>query len=150
MISKLSYNICLKTITLWSWWWEVSNEEDKLARTILTIFVLAFVFLWYKFMFTKDSITSLPPGPYGLPLVGYLPFLGSDLHEKFTNMAHKYGPIFSLRLGSKLHVVVNSMDLVKVVAHDMDQTFANRNPPLTALTITYGGYDIVFSNNNKH
>ncbi|KAI7754198.1 hypothetical protein M8C21_019723, partial [Ambrosia artemisiifolia] len=88
--------------------------------------------------------------PYGLPFVGYLPFLGYNLHERFTEMAKKYGPIFSLRLGSKLHVVVNSLDLVKVVARDMDQTFANRCPPQTALAITYGGSDIAWSNNNSY
>ncbi|KAJ0802839.1 putative cytochrome P450 [Helianthus annuus] len=89
--------------------------------------------------------TSLPPGPYGLPIVGYLPFLGSNLHERFTEMAHKYGPIFSLQLGSKLYVVVNSTDLVKVVARDQDQTFANRNTPIAASVITYGGSDITFT-----
>ncbi|XP_076914967.1 cytochrome P450 76C1-like [Bidens hawaiensis] len=65
-------------------------------------------------------------------------------------MAHKYGPIFSLWLRSKLYVVVNSMDLVKVVARDMDQTFANRSPPLAVLAVTYGGADIEWSNNNPH
>ncbi|KAI3691685.1 hypothetical protein L6452_31487 [Arctium lappa] len=64
-------------------------------------------------------------------------------------MSQKYGPIFSLRLGTKLHVVVNTMDLVKVVARDLDQTFLNRDPPLTGLTLTYGGLDVVFSN-QKH
>ena len=61
-------------------------------------------------------------------------------------MAHIYSPIFSLRLGSKLHVVVNSVDLAKVVVHDLDQTFANRRPTLTALAISYGGQNIVWSN----
>ncbi|GKD35244.1 cytochrome P450 76C1-like protein [Tanacetum coccineum] len=65
-------------------------------------------------------------------------------------MSHKYGPIFSLCLGSKLHVVVNSIDLAKVVARDLDQTFANRNPPITAITVTYGVLDIAWSNNNAH
>ncbi|XP_076953118.1 cytochrome P450 76C1-like [Bidens hawaiensis] len=139
-------------ITYWSWWWEVDSELDKLARIILTISVPALVFLWYKWIlfYTKRGGTSLPPGPYGLPIVGYLPFLGSNLHEIFTEMAHKYGPIFSIQLGSKLHVVVNSTDLVKGVAHDMDQTFANgRNAPITSSLISYGGSDIVWSNNKK-
>ncbi|KAI3691689.1 hypothetical protein L6452_31494 [Arctium lappa] len=60
-------------------------------------------------------------------------------------MSQKYGPIFSLRLGTKLHVVVNTIDLVKVVARDLDQTFSNRDPPLTALSISYGGLDVGFS-----
>ncbi|KAI3756490.1 hypothetical protein L1987_56311 [Smallanthus sonchifolius] len=140
----------LKMITYWSWWGEVDNEGDKLDRTILTVSFPALVFLWYKLMLFLKATTSLPPGPYGLPVVGYLPFLGSNLHEVFTDMAHKYGPIFSLQLGRKLHVVVNTMDLVKVVAHDMDQTFANRNPSVTALTITYGGSDIAFTDSKVH
>ncbi|KAJ0802842.1 putative cytochrome P450 [Helianthus annuus] len=144
MITVLAYNIYHKIIIYWSWWWEVNNEQDELARTILTVSVLALLFLWYKCMLFYT--TSLPPGPYGLPVVGYLPFLGSNLHKRFTEMAHKYGPIFSLQLGSKLHVVVNSTDLVKAVARDQDQTFANRNTPIAASVITYGGSDITFTN----
>ncbi|KAL8263783.1 hypothetical protein R6Q59_021913 [Mikania micrantha] len=140
-------------ITCWSWWWEAENDQDKLiARTVLTISALALVFLCYKWVsfYTKKATTSLPPGPYGLPVVGYLPFLGTNLHEIFTNMAHRYGPIFSLQLGRKLHVVVNSIDLVKVVARDLDNSFANRSPPITGLTITYGGASILWSNNNTY
>ncbi|GJW68347.1 cytochrome P450 76C1-like protein [Tanacetum coccineum] len=92
----------------------------------------------------------LPPGPHGLPVVGYLPFLGFYLHERFTEMAKNYGPIFSLQLGCKLHVVVNSVDLIKVVARERDHTFANRAPPITALEANYGGVDVVWSNNNAH
>ncbi|KAJ0482825.1 putative cytochrome P450 [Helianthus annuus] len=116
-----------------------TNNQDQFACTILTISIPTLVLVWSKWTLSyfKDT-TRLPPGPYGLPFVGYLPFLRNNLHERFTEMAHKYGPIFSLRLGSKLHVVVNSMDLVKVVARDMNQTFANRCPPQTVLAITYG------------
>nr|XP_043628255.1 cytochrome P450 71AU50-like isoform X2 [Erigeron canadensis] len=126
----------------WSWWFEGHSQvRDKVVRTILTVFVPTLLLLWYK-----KSKAQLPPGPYGLPIVGYLPFLRSNVQEKFIEMAHKYGPIFCLQLGSKLHVVVNSMDLVKVVTHDLDQTFANRNPKLSALTISYGGLNVVWSN----
>nr|XP_043629133.1 cytochrome P450 76C2-like [Erigeron canadensis] len=144
------------TITnYWSWWWDVDSETDKISRTILTILVPILVLLWHQYWsvgsHTKNhKIAPLPPGPYGLPVLGYLPFLSSNLHQRFTEMAHKYGPIFSLRLGSKFHVVVNSMDLAKVVAREMDQTFANRSPPVTALTITNGAQDIAWSNNNSH
>nr|XP_043627284.1 7-ethoxycoumarin O-deethylase-like isoform X2 [Erigeron canadensis] len=119
MISELGYKSYITMITLWSWWWEVNNEQDKLARTILTIFVATLVLLWYKWMFSysKEGTTALlPPGPKGLPVVGYLPFLGSNLHEVFTMIAHKYGPIFSLQLGT--------------------------------FSITYGGQDVAWSNNS--
>ena len=97
------------------------------------------------FAYTRTSRALLPPGPYGLPVVGYLPFLSSNLHERFTEMAHRYGPIFSLRLGSKLHIVVNSVELSNVVVHDLDQIFANHRPTLTTLAISYGGKSIVWS-----
>ncbi|KAF5774907.1 putative cytochrome P450 [Helianthus annuus] len=152
MKSDFKNKIYITMINYWSWWWEVDNDRDALARTILTISVPILAILWYKWTgsFTNRGRNRVPPGPYGLPVVGYLPFLSHNLHERFTEMAHRYGPIFSLRLGSKFHVVVNSMDLAKVVARELDQTFANRNPPITALTITYGALDVVWSNNNAH
>ncbi|KAM0069830.1 putative cytochrome P450 [Helianthus debilis subsp. tardiflorus] len=151
MISEVGSKIILTIITYWSWWWEVPNQQDKFARTVLTVLVpSSLIYVWYKWRLSSSRKAHLPPGPYGLPVIGYLPFLSSNLHEKFTEIAHKYGPIFSLQLGSKLHVVVNSMDLAKVVAHEQDNTFANRNPPITGLTITYGGMDLVWSNNNTH
>ncbi|KAK9068011.1 hypothetical protein SSX86_012122 [Deinandra increscens subsp. villosa] len=152
MISEVGYKICLTINTYWLWWWEVSNQQDKLARTVLTVIVPTLVFVWYKWMsyYSRKSGIHLPPGPYGLPVMGYLPFLTSNLHIKFTEMAHKYGPIFSLQLGSKLHVVVNSMDLAKVVAREQDHTFANRSPPITSIIITYGGMDLVWSSNTTH
>ncbi|PWA70687.1 cytochrome P450 [Artemisia annua] len=110
-------------ITSWSWWWEVDNQHNKLARTILTISApMLIILVWYKYMFayTRTRRALLPPGPYGLPVV-------------------------SLRLGSKLHIVVNSVDLAKVVVHDLDLTFANCRPSLTALAISYGGNNIVWS-----
>ncbi|PWA86669.1 flavonoid 3'-hydroxylase cytochrome P450 [Artemisia annua] len=152
MIPDFKEKIYYTMIKYWSWWWEVDNESDNVARTILTILVPILVLLWYKWTisYTKNPRPRLPPGPYGLPVIGYLPFLSSNLHERFTEMSHKYGPIFSLYLGSKLHVVVNSIDLAKVVARDLDQTFANRNPPVTAITATYDVLDIAWSNNNTH
>ncbi|GKB22919.1 cytochrome P450 76C1-like protein [Tanacetum coccineum] len=130
----------------------VDNQQDEVVRTILILSIPALVLLWYKWTlpYTTMGKNHLPPGPYGLPVVGYLPFLGSNLHERFTEMAKKYGPIFSLQLGCKLHVVVNSVDLVKVVARERDHTFANRTPPITALEVTYGGVDVAWSNNTAH
>ncbi|KAI3805619.1 hypothetical protein L1987_28159 [Smallanthus sonchifolius] len=86
---------------------------------------------WHKLTLSTTSL-PLPPGPYSLPIVGYLPFLGRDLHTKFTNMAHTYGPIFKFYLGSKLHVVINTPELAKVVVRDLDDTFANRDLTVAA------------------
>ncbi|GJU97221.1 cytochrome P450 [Tanacetum coccineum] len=96
-----------------------------------------------------DKYARLPPGPRGLPLLGYLPFLDPNLHHGYTKLAQRYGPIFKLKLGSKTHIVVGSSDLAKVVLREQDEIFANRDPPIAGTVITYGGQDIVWSDNNN-
>ena len=87
----------------------------------------------------------LPPGPRGLPLVGYLPFLGTELHHKFTELARVYGPIFKFWLGNKLCVVISSPELVKEVLRDNDVVFANHDFPGARNIASYGrGHDVAF------
>ncbi|KAG6498306.1 flavonoid 3'-monooxygenase CYP75B137-like [Zingiber officinale] len=109
-------------------------------------------FLFYAFAFLLAALTHaafarrrrcngppLPPGPRGLPLLGSLPFLQSDLHAHFGRLARTHGPIFSLRLGAKLGVVVSSPALAREVLRDHDAAFANRDVPASARIISYGG-----------
>ncbi|KAJ0497873.1 putative cytochrome P450 [Helianthus annuus] len=136
-----------------SWWWEMSNNNNLALCIIITLTLLIILaILWFKFTLstTSNGAPSLPPGPYSLPIVGYLPFLGPDLHKQFTNMARTYGPIFKFYIGSKLHVVVNTPDLAKIVVRDQDEIFANHNLTVAASIITYGGQDIAWAHNNAH
>jgi cytochrome P450 len=104
-----------------------------------------FWFLWNNIKPKKAVAAPFPPGPRGLPLVGYLPFLGNDLHKKFTELAGVYGPIYKLRLGNKLCIVVSSPPLAKEIVRDKDTIFADRDPPISARVFTYGGNDIAWS-----
>ncbi|RWS20733.1 cytochrome P450 2J6-like protein, partial [Leptotrombidium deliense] len=47
------------------------------------------------------------PGPFCLPVVGYLPFIKDELHISLTKLAEKYGPIFRIKLGSIEAIVLN-------------------------------------------
>ncbi|XP_065858898.1 flavonoid 3',5'-hydroxylase 1-like [Euphorbia lathyris] len=107
----------------------------------LTISVLSIMLLCN---ILKKSTDQLPPGPRGLPVLGYLPFLGTFLHKNFTELAAKYGPIYKLWLGNKLCIVISSPSLAKQVLSDNDKIFANHEPAVAARIITYGGNDIVF------
>lgn len=56
----------------------------------------------------KSSIKAnkpYPPGPRGIPIFGYLPFLSYDAHLDFLRLRDKYGSIFSIKLGSSNVVV---------------------------------------------
>lgn len=83
---------------------------------VLTLLVLIAIFtLHYWFRNRK-----LPPGPYGLPIVGYLPFINpSAPYETLTKLSEKYGPIYGLHLGNVYTVVLSDVKLIrKVLAKD--------------------------------
>lgn len=59
----------------------------------------------------KDK--HLPPGPKGIPLLGYLPFIWKPYHVVFQELSEKYGPIIRLQLGIKDVVVLNDVTSVR-------------------------------------
>ncbi|GBO13850.1 hypothetical protein AVEN_14314-1 [Araneus ventricosus] len=80
----------------------------------------------------KRSRRNVPPGPWGLPVVGYIPFLPKDVHLHFINLAKKYGDVFSLRLGSELVVVLNDTSSIRDAFSK--QEFLGR-PPNSAFSL---------------
>ncbi|KAL2235923.1 UNVERIFIED_CONTAM: cytochrome [Sesamum indicum] len=121
-------------------------KMDDLALAALTVFSLLASVLWSSWIFkkSKKGTTPYPPGPRGLPILGYLPFLQLNLHHQFAELAQKYGPIYKLQLGGKLSIVISSPALIKEVVRDQDMIFANRDPPVAAVVVT-GGVDIAWS-----
>ena len=77
--------------------------------TVLAYYLTRRLLNWFRLN------RSLPPGPYGLPLVGYLPFLKrpGDIRSEMTDLSIKYGPCFSIRLGSELMVILSDHRLIK-------------------------------------
>ncbi|CAG2100543.1 unnamed protein product [Medioppia subpectinata] len=56
---------------------------------------------------------ALPPGPIGLPFIGYMPFLKGEPSRVFVQLAKKYGPVFGLQMGSQPVVVLNDWPSIK-------------------------------------
>ncbi|XP_050370226.1 flavonoid 3'-monooxygenase CYP75B137-like [Argentina anserina] len=111
------------------------------------VVTLSLVVLWYARLYLyrrPNSNSRLPTGPRGLPLVGNLLSLHPDLHSYFAGLAHTYGPIYKLRLGTKLAVVITSPSLAREVLRDHDVIFANRDIPAAGRAATYGGADIAW------
>lgn len=86
-----------------------------------------------------------PPGPWGLPFVGYLPWLDPEApYISFTNLARKYGPIYGLWMGSVYTVVVSDHKVIrKVLAKDV---FSGRAPLYLTHGIMngYGQYNLFY------
>ncbi|KAK8486364.1 hypothetical protein V6N11_064527 [Hibiscus sabdariffa] len=118
-----------------SWLLNASSQKDG---AFSFLFAILGICVW-------KPIAPLPPGPRGLPIVGYLPFLGFDnLHQAFTDLAGAYGPIYKLWLRSKLTIVISSPSLVKEAVRDHDVALSERDPSIAAQVITFAANDIAF------
>ena len=93
----------------------------------------------------RKEILALPLSPRDMPLLGNLPFLHLDFHSCFAKMAQKYGPVMRLWLGNKLTVVLSSPSLAKEVLRDNDAIFADRDTPIAMLTMTCGGFELIWA-----
>lgn len=96
-----------------------------------------------RFSDTNAVIPSLklPPGPTGLPFLGYLPFLGPEIHLTLTSLSQRFGPIYQIFLGGIRVVVLNDAALVRQA---FKQTVFSGRPD-TQLTRILQGYGIVNS-----
>ncbi|CAG9783638.1 unnamed protein product [Diatraea saccharalis] len=112
----------------------VSRASTPLLLTV-TIALLA-----ARLLSALREIRKLPPGPWGPPVVGYLPFLGIR-HKKFLELAHNYGALFSARLGNQLTVVLSDYKLIREAFRR--EEFTGR--PNTPLMHTLDGLGIINS-----
>lgn len=87
------------------------------------------------------SHLKLPPGPMGLPFLGYLPFVSNEIHLTLTSLSERYGPIYQIFLGGIRVVVLNDASLVRQAFKQ--PVFSGR--PDTQLTRILQGYGIVNS-----
>ncbi|CAF2144131.1 unnamed protein product [Brassica rapa subsp. narinosa] len=120
--------------------------RDHVEYYVLVAIVISSA-LWYFWLYAKSKPQSppLPPGPWGLPIVGNLPFLKPELHTYFQGLAEKHGLIFKLWFGSKLAIVVTSSEVAREILRTNDVIFANHDVPAVALASSYGGIDIPWS-----
>ncbi|KAJ6711282.1 FLAVONOID 3'-MONOOXYGENASE-RELATED [Salix purpurea] len=79
-----------------------------------------------KFLLHKRKKRNLPPSPFALPIIGHLHLLKLPIHRTLDSLSKKYGPIFSLQLGSYLAVVVSSPSMVEECFTKNDIVLANR------------------------
>ncbi|XP_014681878.1 PREDICTED: cytochrome P450 2M1-like [Priapulus caudatus] len=79
----------------------------NLVTVVLGIIVFLLMLWWMTFP------RNLPPGPRGLPILGYLPFLGKHPYLTLTELGKRYGPVFTVWLGPVPVIVLNSYDAIR-------------------------------------
>ncbi len=74
----------------------------------------------------KWSSRNEPPGPWGLPVLGYLPFLGRKMNLTVNNLYKKYGEVFQLKMGSRKIIVISGEKAIREALLDHGTAFAGR------------------------
>ncbi|KAG7571865.1 Cytochrome P450 [Arabidopsis suecica] len=114
---------------------------DLMETHFLILSLIFFVFISLKLLFGKrHSKFNLPPSPaWPLPLFGHLHLLKLPLHRTFLSFSQSLGdaPIFSLRLGNRLTVVVSSYSITEECFTKNDIVFANRPEMILGKHIEY-------------
>lgn len=103
-----------------------------LALTVLTLFI-------YRCSRIGRRPAGYPPGPPTLPLIGNLHQMPKEkAHLQFQKWAETYGPVFSLMLGTKVMIVLNSDVAVKELLDRRSGIYSSR-PDMYIANIASGG-----------
>ncbi|CAL1372079.1 unnamed protein product [Linum trigynum] len=113
-------------------------------HNIYSYLLLPLFFLYLAHLALKSTNTArrlrrkLPPSPpSAIPILGHVSLLKPPIHRTFHALAQDLGPIFSLRLGSRLAVVVSSASLAEECFTKNDVVFANRPELILSKHIGY-------------
>nr|XP_043615354.1 cytochrome P450 76T24-like [Erigeron canadensis] len=107
---------------------------------LLSLFIISI----YVFVISGRRNSRLPPGPYPFPVIGNLLQLGNKPHRSLATLSKRYGPIMSLKLGSKTAIVVSSPDMAKELFQTNDLLFSSRSVPNTLRLMDRHKYSMVF------
>ncbi|OIV98831.1 hypothetical protein TanjilG_08487 [Lupinus angustifolius] len=99
----------------------------NLIFTFLAFFISCMIlFLIQK---TKSKRVNLPPGPPGWPIVGNLfqfANSGKPFFEYVNENKQKYGPIFSIKFGTRTMIIISDEKLIHEALIEKGATFASR------------------------
>ncbi|KAL4959528.1 cytochrome P450 [Aspergillus stella-maris] len=91
--------------------------------SFLIILLCLGLYLWLS----QSSKLPLPPGPTPLPLIGNVhQLLRANSMEKLQEMHAKYGPIMTLKVGSRTIIMLGSRDVVRDLFEKRAKNFSSR------------------------
>ncbi|KAG8654707.1 cytochrome P450 CYP82D47 [Manihot esculenta] len=119
----------------------LSFPSNAMANSILIILICSLIF-WIsrRISRTIGKKKAAPEAGGAWPLIGHLHHLGGPQppHIVLGNMADKYGPIFTIKMGMYRSLVVSNWEIAKECLTINDKAFANR-PKILAMDLL--GYD---------
>ncbi|XP_050537443.1 cytochrome P450 18a1-like [Daktulosphaira vitifoliae] len=121
---------------------ETMVENDAYSRELWLNAAATTLGLTYSVYRQLRAAQMLPPGPWGVPFLGYAPFLPThSTYLKYNELARRYGPICSFTLRGNTVVLLSDHRLIKT-AFDMKQITGR---PSDGYMDIIGGYGAVNS-----
>ncbi|XP_050215357.1 cytochrome P450 CYP82D47-like [Mercurialis annua] len=118
----------------------LSFSSNTMAPATVTVaFLIICSFLWLSRNLIAKKKKEAPEAGGAWPLLGHLHLLGGlePPHVVLGNMADKYGPIFSIKMGIHKTLVVNNWETAKECFTTNDRTFADRPKTLALELLAY-------------
>ncbi|KAB1218859.1 Cytochrome P450 76C1 [Morella rubra] len=117
---------------------------EYLALLLVLFFVLACIHvLTFDRGTRKSGSLKIPPGPKPLPSIGNILELPSWATDR-TMLSKIYGPVMTLKLGSRTAVVISSPDIAKEALQTNDQVFSSRTIPDTSRTFNHHKFSVAW------
>ncbi|KAK8608624.1 hypothetical protein V6N13_024041 [Hibiscus sabdariffa] len=125
------------------------TATSTVAIFCLPLLLFLFSFLWISKAFptSTNQKKTAPEAGGAWPVIGHLRLLGGPQppHISLANMADKYGPIFTIKLGVHTALVVSSSEVAKECLTVNDKAFATRPKLLSTEIMAYNHAMIGFA-----
>ncbi|XP_058080523.1 cytochrome P450 81Q32-like [Magnolia sinica] len=115
--------------------------------------ILALFFFYFLFSISKRLLATpkkLPPTPPSIPIIGHLHLIKKPLHRSLTALSNRYGPILSLRFGSRPVLLISSPSSADDCLSKNDIIFANRPRLLIGNRMAFNCSNIVWASYGPH
>lgn len=110
-----------------------------MASHIYAILIALIAALAYRLGRVGRRPANYPPGPPTLPLIGNLHLMPKEkAHLQFQKWAEEYGPVYSIMLGTKVMIVLNTDQAVKDLLDKRSGIYSSR-PDMYISRIAGGG-----------
>jgi cytochrome P450 len=107
--------------------------------------VALLVILWQRLNKIGRRPKNYPPGPPTLPLIGNLHQIPDEKrYIQFEKWAREYGPVYSIMLGTKVMIVLNSDQAVKDLVDKRGAIYSSRPEAYIAQNVISGGLRVLF------